>query len=220
MQSLSKVVLAGLAALALIAQTATARADVIFDDTASIDPGNTFFVANRLGGPLAESFSTDPLRMLLTDLKLVLGDVLATADKGSLTVSLLSDNAATPGSLMQILATIPNNSLPSWSAPGLYDIPLAPMGIVLDGNTRYWIQLSSPAGTYPLWYYTTDMTGPGVGSEYTAYAGSTFVSPNSNPDFGAFQMQVQAIPEPGSLSLLGAAMAGIALFIRRRARPA
>src|SRR4051812_36309464 len=62
-------------------------------------------------GPLADSFSTGSSAAALIEVDLLLsGD---NTIKGSTTVSLLSDNSASPGALITVLATIPNSVLTS-----------------------------------------------------------------------------------------------------------
>jgi hypothetical protein len=173
-----------------------------YDPVANYDPSN-----NDAGfGPLADSFTNGSTATLIDVKFLLSGDPTSGS---STSVDLLSDSSTSPGSVLAHLGTISDSSLSS--SPGVIDVSgFAP--VVLSANTRYWIQLSSP-DTSAVWYYSYDTSGPGVAGEY--FYGGLGVFPNSD---GPFQMQVNVVPEPSSVTLGLFGIGTFAVFLRRRAR--
>ena len=99
--------------------------------------------------------------------------------------------------------------------------------IALAPDTEYWIVLTdNSAVTAPdgqstiLWSYADGLTGVGVATQYSYADGGSFPNANvsdSTPfQGGAFQMQVDAIPEPASLTILGGSLLGLAGLRRRQ----
>jgi hypothetical protein len=159
-------------------------------------------------GPLADSFSTGASVENLTDVQLLLTS-LGDQPTGSFTVSLYSDNAATPGSLLADLATYNDSVLSSSSA--IVDTTVS--GIVLAANTRNWIELSTTSNSVAEWVYT-------------AAANSTDNELNANINGVSFnnaippyQMAVTAapVPVPSAISLMGLGIAGLAALRRKSA---
>lgn len=202
------------AGAALILLGGGARAAVLYDNigatSVSSDPIASF-------GPLADSFSTGASGFSLADVKVLLQ---RSGGTGSTTVSLLSDNATSPGSLLTTIGTIADTSL-SASAPTLVDLPLA-TAYGLSAMTRYWIELSSSDSTSG-WYWSLDQGRPGVSGEFFFNA-PRGVQPNSN---GPYQMCVAdsgggcskpfiSVPEPANFGILGLAL--VALGLMRRVR--
>ncbi len=201
------------ATLFALATSGAAHATTLYDNLYAASDG-----ADPVGtlpdgspwGPLADSFSTGSSSFSFGDLKLLLGAGSPT-DGGSITVSLFSDSGTAPASSLDLLGTISDSALSS--TPSIVDLTFGP--IPLAANTRYWIELADAGlanGDSVSWSWTYSVSGPGVGSEFF-YNLASGVSPN-DPN-GGYQMQI-AVPEPITLSLLGAGLAGAAAFRRRR----
>ena len=198
---------------ALILVGGSTRAAVLYDNLGAMQVGSDSI---EKIGPLADSFSTGASTFSLADVQVLLQGFGGT---GSTTVSLLSDNATSPGSLLMTIGTIADASLIT-SAPTVVNLPfgtaydLAPM-------TRYWMELSS-SGSTSQWYWSLDQGKPGVSGEFF-YNTARGVQSNL---LGPYQMCVAdsadscsvplAVPEPAGLGLLG--MALIWLSLMRRAR--
>jgi hypothetical protein len=217
--SLIKRSLCFLVCAGLLTTAANAGSVVLFDNL-SASSGFADGVDTTTGlGPLADSFSTGGASVFLTDVKLLLELQVTGAGGGSMTVSLLSDNSTSPGSLLTTLATINDSDL-IFGPPQVIDIPVA--SFALAANTRYWIQLATTTGssTAIFWLGSLDTSGTGVASEFSS---NSLLGVTANVNEGAYQMQVignSAIPEPSSVVLLGAGVAGIFLVSRFRRRRA
>jgi hypothetical protein len=193
-----------LAVLLLLAPTGgAAHAGVIlYNNLAGVTiDGNRINVAG-----LADSFSTGTSPVNLTDVMVRL--FLISPPQGSITVSLLSDNATKPGTPLTPIGTLSDTSISTSLAN--YDFPLA-TSISLAANTRYWIELSSTNNSNAFWAFSGDTTGTGVAGQFYAI-GSNVIANNGNDPF---QMEVSAtpavsaVPEPATFWLLGASLAGL-----------
>ena len=201
------------AAIALLSVGSAVSAGVVYDNIGVASKGSDPVAAD---GPLANSFSTGGSTVLLADVKLLLiGNPNSTA---SSTVSLLSDSGTSPGSVLQIIGTLSDSSL-SASAQ-VFDFVLA-TPYALAANTRFWIGLSGPSSTTVGWNYAVDSSGIGTTGEYWAYSpgGTLTVRQNSGTTSTPYQMQLSAVPEPGSLGLFMIGSAALAIARRRLVRP-
>lgn len=208
----SRLLAAG-AALILLGAGDT-HAAVLYDNlsavTAGLDPIVTI-------GPLADSFSTGASGFSLADVKVLLQ---GSGGKGRTTVSLLSDNATSPGSLLTTIGTIAGGSL-STSVPTVVDLRLA-AAYGLSAMTRYWIELSSSDSTTG-WWWSLDQTPPGVSGEFF-FNTSRGVQANSNGPYqmcvadagGGCSTPIISVAEPANFSILGLSL--LALGLVRRVR--
>lgn len=193
---------------------ANASADVLYDNLDAANNGEDP-ISSAEGGPLADSFSTGSSGFSLAEAQiLVSGD---DTSSGSFTVSLLSDNSRSPGSLLETIGTVDDSSLTS--SLSVVDLLLStPYSLAAD--TRYWIELSSTNDTTGLWGWSNDTSGPGVAGEYFESGGDVY--PNVD---GPFQMElsssdVSSVPEPASIAIFASGLLGLGIALRRRRKAA
>jgi PEP-CTERM motif len=158
--------------------------------------------------------------LTLDDVIIELGE--ATGETNNITAFLYSNTGSTPNASLATIATVLHSSI--GLAPG--PVTFTPGStITLQPNTEYWIVLSgtSVGANDAEWRLGTTNAGTGVagqnhaqfnGSAWTAFSNNLFT--NTIPE-----MQVDATaaaPEPATFTLMGAALAGLAIVTRRRKR--
>ncbi len=193
------------ASIAVLSAGSAVNAGILYDNL-GVASGGSAHVSFSDNGPLADSFFTGGSAASLSNVVLLLG-ADAPSDGGSLSVDLLSDSSIHPSSNLIHLGTVDDSSLTT--SPSAVDLSLA-TPYLLAANTRYWIEVSGTS-TSGIWSFATNDSGIGVAGEYNFYAGA--VQPNTM--FTPYQMEVNTVPEPGTLVL---SVIGITIlaFARRR----
>jgi hypothetical protein len=225
----------GCAAISLIAFSASARAEVLFD---SLDSPNT---GVSLGFNFGATFATGASTFHATDIALPLDQPIpaqSLPDDDTFTVSLhggipLADVTFDPNAGLSVTpnqgpvldaVTLPMSDLSTSLTVEHFNqfasIPLQP-------NSLYWIDLTATSASIDdaavNWGFTSDVSGVGVAQNYNSSNATDFdfflnqgVSPFKF-DF-AFQMKVSgtAVPEPSTWALMLAGFGGLGLLVYRR----
>ncbi|QWF70471.1 VPLPA-CTERM sorting domain-containing protein [Methylomonas paludis] len=206
--------------LALLPIAINANADTIYDSLSAVSAVSAGFnlVSNANFGPLADSFSTGANPFSLTDVQLALTSN-DSSTSGTVTVSLVSDNNASLGSILATLGTISDTSLSAYT-PATVDFAQS-TPIQLAANTRYWIEVSATDDSSAGWSYTADTTGTGVATEFNANsfqvyanAGDPALALINNP----YQLQISgvtAVPLPGAAWFFAIAIGALSALRRR-----
>ncbi|HWF00489.1 MAG TPA: choice-of-anchor R domain-containing protein [Caulobacteraceae bacterium] len=199
-------VLAFTSALAL---AATAHAVVLYDNLDG-NPGGSDSVSDF--GPLADSFSTGSFSGDLSSVSVLVGG--SSTSSGTITVSLLSDDATSPGAVLTTLGTISPGDLTADGSVFTFS-----NATPLTASNRYWIELTS-SNTSASWFWADSDNGTGVAGEFFSNANGVFPAAD-----GPYEMQVigadavGTVPEPAawSLMILGVGLTGAAMRRRREA---
>lgn len=205
--------------LALLPIGVNAAADTLYDSlTANTAVSSGYnLVSDANFGPLADSFSTGSTDFLLNDIQLAL-TVDNPSTTGTVTVSLLIDNATSPGATIATLGTVNDNALSAYT-PATVDFSQA-TPIDLAANSRYWVEVSSTDDSSAGWSYTADTSGTGVANEFntnTFQVYSNTGDPSQTLINDPYQLQVNgisAVPLPGTAWLFATAIGSLAAFRR------
>lgn len=135
------------------------------------------------------------------------GLVGAVAIPGKLVVSLLSDSAGSPASLIAVLGVYEDADLSLGTI--LLEIDLSSAPIALTPNTRYWIEVSGNSFTSFSWVEAADPGGAGVATELWYHDVNGTISSGANSAGPSFQMEVLAEPPTGVYGTADAGALGV-----------
>jgi hypothetical protein len=203
----------------LAASAQSVRAEVVFGNLGSTGAGglngsstDIVAVATAEGeySGLAQGFTTGSLTNFLQLQSVVLG-LFAEVGVPARTVSLFSNNGGVPGTQLAVSNAV------SVGAQAKYTFSFS--NYQLDASTSYWIVPQPDVS----WHLSQPVAVPiernSSGYTYLGSAQKTFESGNawSNPaDDNRFSVSVQAVPEPSTVALGIAGVAGLVAFRLRR----
>jgi len=211
-------VVAGTAALGVsLFASAAANSEILFDNLSAFSSGTLTALDYPAGpGPLFESFSTGSSAILVTSLSLFI-NATTPGDGGTFEFGVFGDSSTSPdlSSPFYISAPLPDSDLSTNLGAETFSLDIS-----LSPDTRYWAGLVTMSGSVN-WSYSSDLSGPGVASEYSADVLAGAINVFANEDAGAaFQMEVVGtpVPEPAAwmLTLAGFGCLGLAAALHRR----
>ena len=224
-----------LVALVLFGSTVgTTRAAVIYDGGSGNLIG-TYYGDTQysFGTAVAAPFTLQSGASTITDVHWWGGCYFGpTCPAGDFTLSFYTDNSGAPGTLIGSAYSVGNanqtatgNTMPTYDPAGdtfdeySYSADLGPL--VLSPSTPYWLVVSDNTGTAPVtWGMETTSAAnvPTTDYQYCADASCQVLGWSAIPAL-AFNLTNDrlSVPEPATLALLGAGLAGIGFMKRRKA---
>ena len=132
------------------------------------------------------------------------------------TVSFYADSSGQPGGLLSSFVIAGNGSETFLQFDTLGDPTyLYTASVVFNAaaGTTYWLSVVPDLAFPPQWGWTTSSQGDGI--SYQDFFGTRSSNP-TDLSFALFAQQNTGVPEPGSLTLLGTGILGIAGMLRRK----
>lgn len=128
-----------------------------------------------------------------------------------MTLNLYADGGGVPGAVLESWVV---NSLPNFGSCCAVETVFDSAGVVLHNGANYFLAPVSDSVTWEAWNWNT--TGASGAGAISTDGGVTWTAGPYNPN-GAFEVQgTTTVPEPGSALLMGAALVGIAVKMKRR----
>jgi hypothetical protein len=237
MAAFSNVRVSGCTAVGLMALSASARAEVLFD---SLHSPNTGVMGENIGFtyPADASFATGASTFHATDVALLLEQIAPGVifPDDDFTVSL---HGGVPLAAVTFDPILGLNVLPGQGPVlGSVTLPISELAtaltvehfnqfasITLQPQSLYWIDLniSGPMtidGPSVGWGTTDDNAGPGVSEGYNSSNATDFSYFPNNGDGGeeAFQMEVASVPEPSTWVMMAVGFATLGVMGWRGSR--
>lgn len=167
-------------------------------------------------GPLGDSFSTGGNRMILSSIEIHLAIDRAPDEPNvdDVVVSLLTDNATSPGSLIAEIGRLPGFASDAPLNEVFSFAPTAP--ISLAANSRFWVMVST-SSSHARWLFSSDLGSTGVDGEFFFSIGKVW----SDSD-GPYMMRVVAepapVPIPSPTLFLASGLSAAGLMMGRKKR--
>lgn len=193
------------ALLAVLALSGTVRADILFSNLGPGDSYKASSISITATQGVAEKFTVG------SDYRFESAELALDRFGGDSTakITLLSDAGGIPGSILAtILVTVPSSGL-----AGSIVTATSTLQSTLHAGSTYWIAAQPQGGFNGSWFQALPVVTGRMAFEH----GSGWVAGPANGNT-AMRVRGRAVPEPGSLALIGLGAASVAVYGLRRRR--